>query len=101
MTMTLAGKRVLVIEDEAIISMMIEQQLTDMGCEVVETASRLRGALEKARVAEVDLAVLDLNLHGEMSYPVAEVLRARGVPFLFVTGYGGAGLPDDLRNARV
>ena len=61
--------------------MMIESQLEDLGHEVVATAARLREALGLARTLDVDFAVLDVNLAGELSYPVAEALQARGVPF--------------------
>src|SRR4029079_2499192 len=61
--------------------------LEDSGCEVVGPAGRLRRGLKLAREEGVDGAILDINLHGEMSFPIAEVLSARGVPFVFVTGY--------------
>lgn len=99
--MTMAGKRVLVVEDEGIVSMLIEDYLEDLGCEVAGAAARLDQALALARTLDVDLAVLDVNLDGELSYPVAEALRARGVPFLFATGYGTAGLPDALHGTPV
>lgn len=95
------GRRVLVVEDESLIAMMIESQLEDLGHEVVATAARLREALGLARTLDVDFAVLDVNLAGELSYPVAEALQARGVPFFFVTGYGAAGLPREFADALV
>jgi CheY-like chemotaxis protein len=95
------GTRVLVVEDEAMVSMMLEDFLEDLGCVVVATASRLEDALVKAAQLEVDVAVLDVNLAGKLSYPVAELLRSRGIPFLFATGYGTAGLPDRLSDAPV
>ena len=99
--MALAGKRVLVVEDEGLVSMMIEEYLDGLGCEVAGAAARLKEALAMARTLDFDLAVLDVNLGGELSYPAAEALRERGVPFLFATGYGVAGLPDALRGAPV
>ena len=99
--MGLAGTRVLVVEDEALVSMLVEEYLDELGCEVVGVASRLEDALEKARALALDAAVLDVNLAGRLSYPVAELLRARGVPFVFATGYGLSGLPDELRGAPV
>jgi DNA-binding response OmpR family regulator len=81
--------------------MLIESYLEDMGHKVVGAAARLREALRLARTLDVDLAVLDVNLDGELSYPVAQVLRERGVPFLFATGYGVAGLPDGLGDPPV
>jgi len=97
----LSGLRVLLVEDEDLIAMMEEEFLSDLGCTVMGTAARLDEALAMARSLEIDAAVLDVNLAGTMSYPVAEVLLARGVPFIFATGYGIAGLPESLRNAPV
>ena len=72
------GRRVLVVEDEGLIAMLIESQFEDLGHEVIGTAARLREALDLARTLDLDLAVLDVNLAGELSYPVAECLaRAR------------------------
>jgi CheY-like chemotaxis protein len=97
----LTGTRVLLIEDEAMIAMMLEDFLEQLGCVVVATASRLEDALVQAGGPGMDVAMLDINLAGELSYPVADLLRARGVPFVFVTGYGTAGLPERLRDAPV
>jgi CheY-like chemotaxis protein len=98
----LKGLRVLVVEDEALVSLMLESYLEELGCEVVATASRLDEALEKAAsLAALDLAVLDVNLAGQMSFPVAERLRSRGIPFLFATGYGTDGLPEGMLNVPV
>ncbi|MEF0942866.1 response regulator [Rhizobium sp. BR 362] len=84
--------RFLIVEDEALIAMLIEDILTDLGYEVAAVASRLRDACEHARSAEFDFAILDVNLDGKPSYPVAEILDERGVPFAFATGYGALGL---------
>ena len=89
--------RVLVVEDEMIVSMMLVDMLGDLGHEVVGTATRLDEALRLAATAEMDLAMLDLNLAGQQTYPVAEALRARGLRFVFATGYGEDGLPDAWR----
>ena len=89
--------RVLVVEDEAIVSMMLVDMLGDLGHEVVGTATRLDEALRLAATAELDVAMLDLNLAGQQTYPVAEALRARGLRFVFATGYGEDGLPDAWR----
>ena len=99
--MGLAGARVLVVEDEALVAMLVEEYLDELGCQVVAVAPRLEDAQELARTLALDAAVLDVNLAGRLSYPVAEVLRARGVPFVFATGYGLAGLPDALRGVPV
>ncbi len=94
----LAGMRVMVVEDEALLAMWVEDILGEMGCEVVATASRLDDAMDKARALAMDVALLDVNLAGQLSYPVAEILQARGIPFVFATGYGAAGLPNGLQD---
>jgi len=91
----LAGKRVLVVEDELLVALLVEDMLSDMGCIVVGPFARMRDALNAANTQTFDLALLDVNIAGEMVFPVAYALEARGVPFLFVTGYGQAALPKD------
>lgn len=89
--------RVLVVEDEAVLAMMIEDMLADAGYEVVGPAHRLDDAIAMARDGDFDIAVLDMNLGGRDSAPVAEVLRTRGIPFVYATGYGskaGPGMAD-------
>jgi CheY-like chemotaxis protein len=81
-------RRVLVVEDEVIVGMLLEDMLGELGCEVAAISTHLDEALGLARTLDVDFAVLDINLDGRQSFPVADVLRARGVPFLFATGYG-------------
>jgi len=93
-----AQRRVLVVEDEMMIAMMLEDMLADMGHEVVGVAPNLKAALALAADAEIDVAILDINLAGERSFPVAHLLRSRGVPFLFATGYGVLGLEDPFRD---
>jgi len=99
--MNLTGKRVLVVEDEAIVRMMIEDFLAEIGCRVAATASTLEEALIASANLEMDAAILDINLYGKLSYPVAHLLASRHIPFLFATGYGAAGLPLDLKNLPV
>jgi DNA-binding response OmpR family regulator len=91
----LVGKRVLVVEDEFLVAMMVEDMLADAGCVVVGPFARVPAALAAARVEAVDLALLDVNVAGEMVFPVAHVLEERGIPFLLVTGYGQAALPPN------
>jgi len=93
-TAKLAGLRVLVVEDEMMVSMLIEDMLSDLGCVVVGPASRLDEALDLAKASELDCAVLDVNLGGQPIFPLADLLRERGRPFAFATGYGDAGLRD-------
>jgi len=97
----LEGLRVLVVEDEMMVSMLIEDMLAELGCEVVGPASRLEDATELAKKAEPDCAVLDVNLGGQPIFPLADLLRERGVPFAFATGYGDAGLRDVDRGTPV
>jgi CheY-like chemotaxis protein len=94
-------RRILIAEDEAITSMMIEDVVHGLGCTVVGPAGRLREALRLAGEGELDGAVLDVNLNGESIYPVAEALAAREVPFVFLTGYGAAGLDAAHAHRRV
>lgn len=95
------GIRVLVVEDEGAIAMMIEEMLEELGCQVVASVARLATAREMASVVEIDLAILDVNLSGERVFPVADILRARGIPFLFSTGYGASGLPSEFAQCPV
>ena len=97
----LLGTRVFIVEDESLIAMMLEDFLAELDCKVVANSARLDDAVKLARVVEIDVAILDINLAGRMSYPVAEVLLDRNIPFLFATGYGTAGLPDILRKVPV
>ncbi len=81
-------KHILVVEDEPILAMALEDMLLSLGHAVIGPASRLSEALDLAENAELDAAVLDLNLNGEMSHRVADRLTERGVPLIFATGYG-------------
>jgi CheY-like chemotaxis protein len=83
---------VLIIEDEAMVAFFMEGMLTDMGHEVGAIVTRMPQALEIARTGAFDLAIVDVNLDGKASYPVAEVLQQRGIPFAFATGYGTKGI---------
>ena len=86
-TTQLAGLRVLVVEDEMMVSMLIEDMLSDLGCAVVGPASRLDEAMQLASSADLDCAVLDVNLGGQPIFPHDDLLRERGRPFAFATGY--------------
>jgi CheY-like chemotaxis protein len=85
---SLRGARVLVVEDEAMLSLNLETMLLELGCVVAGTADKLDDALHIARSSEFDVALLDVNLGGKRVDPVAEAVRARGIPIVFVTGYG-------------
>jgi len=97
----LEGLRVLVVEDEMMVSMLIEDMLVELGCEVVGPVSRLDEAMQLAKDADLDCAVLDVNLGGQPIFPLADLLRERGAPFAFATGYGDAGLREVDRNSPV
>ncbi len=97
----LNGLRILVVEDEAAISLLLEDMLLDFGCEVVGPAARLSAALDAVAREQVDLAILDVNVAGEPVYPVVEALEARKVPFVFSTGYGSAGIKELYRDRPV
>jgi CheY-like chemotaxis protein len=84
--------RVLLVEDEAMIAMLMEDMLAEFGCEIVAIAGHIGEALTVADSGDFDIAFLDVNLRGESVYPVAKVLQERAIPFAFVTGYGSAGV---------
>jgi CheY-like chemotaxis protein len=93
--------RILIVEDQAAISMLIEDMLLDLGLEVVEIASKLDRALELAQTLELDAAVLDINIAGVFSYAVADILRARDIPVIFATGYNASVLPERFQGTPV
>jgi len=97
----LTSLKVLVVEDEALVSMLVEDMLTDLGCAIVGPAAEIEEALRLAGSADIDAALLDVNLGGRPIFPVADALKARGVPFAFASGYGEAGLTEDHRGATV
>lgn len=91
---------VLLAEDEMMLAMMLEDRLTAWGYNVIK-AARLSRCLELAESAEIDLAILDINLAGEQSFPVALVLRRRSIPFVFSSGYDDQDLPEVWRNEKI
>lgn len=102
MTSTLHGRRVLVVEDETMIAMLVEDMLDELGCAVVGPAHALDVALALAKTeTDLDAALLDVNLAGQSVFPVADALRAKGVPAVFSTGYGEVGLKGHYRDAPV
>lgn len=94
MNKLLAGRRILVVEDEMLILMETEDMLADLGCDRVIAAASNEQAIALIEAQRFDAVLLDLNLNGVRSYPVADVLAARDVPFAFATGYGVDGLRD-------
>ena len=83
-----SGLRVLLVEDENLVALLLEDMLAELGHTVVGPVARLDKALEAAQREAFDVAILDGNINGEESYPIAEALAARGIPFVFSTGYG-------------
>ena len=77
--------RVLIVEDEAVIAMLVEDMVSDFGSEVVGPIAKITEALRLARDAELDAAILDINVGGAVIFPVADALRTQGIPFVFAT----------------
>jgi CheY-like chemotaxis protein len=92
----LAGRRILVVEDEMLLALDLQTLLEEQGCEVLEPASSVRRALAVLETRLPDAASLDMNLNGESSAPVAAALRERGIPFVVVTGYSGKNREDPV-----
>lgn len=92
-----APRRILLVEDEPMIAFALEDMVIDLGFEVVGPAFRLADALDLAGSEQFDVAVLDVNLNEQRSYAVADLLKDRGIPFLFATGYaeGGVGWTEE------
>jgi CheY-like chemotaxis protein len=95
--MSAKGLRVLVVEDEAMIRILVTDMLGELGHTIAAEAGHIDQALELAQSAEFDLAILDVNLKGKLITPVAEMVMARGRPIIFATGYGADGLPEQFR----
>lgn len=93
----LQGIRVLIVEDETLVALMLEDMLEELGCLVLDIAWRLPQAIKVAETSNADVAVLDVNIAGERVDPVADILERRRIPFVFATGYGAAGLPQRLK----
>ena len=91
----------IVVEDEALVAMLLEDMLLDLGCTVVSVAGNIQDALANAADAIADGAVLDVNIAGEKVFPVADALARRGMPFVFATGYGPAGIDEQYPGAPV
>ena len=98
MSQALTGRRVLVVEDESLVAMLLETIVEDMGCSPVGPVATVdEGLAMVAAETSLDAALLDVNVAGREVFPIAEALKARGVPFIFSTGYGEGGLPDAWR----
>jgi CheY-like chemotaxis protein len=89
--------RILIVEDEMMIALLIEDVLEELGYEMVGPVSKLEAAVKLARDETFDAAILDVNIRGGDTYPVATILRERGIPFVMASGYGGWALPDAFK----
>ena len=95
----LKGRRILVVEDEYLLADDISVILTDAGAQVTGPCATVADAVAKAGTADLDAAILDVNLRGEMVFPVADALAERRIPFVFATGYDQWSLPDRFADA--
>lgn len=92
---------VLLVEDESLIRIMLIEMIEELGHKVVAEAGSVTEAQSLAEIEQYDLAILDINLQGAHVQPVAEMIRSRGLPFLFLSGYGSGGLPDGFEGTPV
>jgi len=93
-------KRAFLVEDEGVVALLIESMLDELGYEVIGPVPRLAKALDVARTENFEIAVLDVNLNGTTSFPIADLLLEKGIPFVFATGYGAPGIPPVSRQPR-
>jgi DNA-binding response OmpR family regulator len=96
-----AGRRILIVEDEMMIAMMLEDMLTDLGYGIAGLAAKPDQALAAIAQGSIDAAILDVNLDGRNSYEIAAALTEKGVPFLFSTGYSALALDERYRGRRL
>jgi len=93
--------RFLLIEDEALILLNLKSALKELGWEVSGTAAKIDAAMKVARTGSFDAAIIDINLDGSMTYPVADILRERAIPFAFTTGYGRTAIDNAYSDVPV
>ena len=93
-----SGGSVFLVEDEVMIRMMVADMLEELGYSVAAEAGDVTEALQLAETTDFDIAILDVNVNGKVISPVAEVVARRGRPFIFATGYGAQGLPEEFRD---
>lgn len=91
----------LVVEDEILIAMLMEDFLLELGHTVIGPMTRLETAMKAAAEEDADFGILDVNLSGQTSYPVAETLQGRNIPFVFATAYDTEGVRDDFREVGI
>ena len=95
------GLRVLIVEDETMIAMLLESMITDLGHEVAAMAGHKEDAMEAIQTVAFDIAILDVNLAGERSYRIADALIERDIPFVFSTGYGEGSIEGPYRDQPI
>jgi DNA-binding response OmpR family regulator len=93
--------RILVVEDEMLVAMLLEDTIGDLGHKVVGPAMRVETALSVLESEPIDFAILDINIAGKLSFPIADRLRELAVPFIFASGYGVDGLIDGYRDVAI
>jgi CheY-like chemotaxis protein len=93
-----AGGSVFLVEDEVMIRMMVADMLEELGYRVTAEAGEITEAIKLAQAADFDFAILDVNVNGKVISPVADLIKARNRPFIFATGYGSSGLPEEYRD---
>ncbi len=101
MANSLVGRRILIVEDESMIAMLLEDFLGELGCVVADMAAKPAQALKAIETHEIDAAVLDVNLDGVDSFGIAAALAKKNIPFVFATGYGGSRLTPEFANRPV
>ena len=92
------GRSVFLVEDEVMIRMMVADMLEELGYSIAAQAGEISEAIRLAQSTDFDLAILDVNVNGKVISPVADLIKARNRPFIFATGYGSSGLPEEYRD---
>ena len=92
------GGSIFLVEDEVMIRMMVADMLEELGHRVAAEAGEIGEAMRLAQSTEFDLAILDVNVNGKVISPVADLIKSKGRPFIFATGYGSSGLPEEYRD---
>jgi len=92
------GGSVFLVEDDVMIRMMVADMLEELGYRIAAEAGEISEAIRLAQSIDFDLAILDVNVNGKVISPVADLIRARNRPFIFATGYGSSGLPEEYRD---
>ena len=94
----MSGGSIFLVEDEVMIRMMVADMLEELGYSIAAEAGEVSEALRLAQSVDFDLAILDVNVNGKVISPVADLIKARNLPFIFATGYGSSGLPEEYRD---